>query len=197
VVAADKLLVGDGDLVVRSKASGQLARLLQPPPKLAAAPPPPPVDDNLPNVKLAFDAATATANDAKTTLASFDALARELSRNLDDAAAKVEAAADSAEVAARAVSEAAGTSPSSAAAKLIADATALARTATVTATDASPVGHQNPTLVLSGDGVPLPNGDKLSGRGNAVVVATGSERCRSAGSTGGRDTHRAGEVLDV
>ncbi|HEX3481362.1 MAG TPA: HEAT repeat domain-containing protein, partial [Kofleriaceae bacterium] len=150
-----KLAVGDDDPVVLSKASGQLARLLAPPPRLAAAPPP--VDDVPPaKVKLAFDDATAAASNARAVLASFEVLARELTtaiatparddamvahvaelaRNLDDGAAKVEAAAVSTEAAARAVSEAAGASPSLAAARLVADATALARTARSAATAA-------------------------------------------------------------
>jgi len=141
-----KPLVHDGDPVVRSKASGQLARLFPPPLKLAGAPP---VDHALPKVKQAFDDATAAANDGKTTLAGFDTLARalatataapahddtavahvaELARNLDETAAKIETAATSAEAAAQAASEAAGPSPSPDAAKLIADATALAHAA--------------------------------------------------------------------
>jgi hypothetical protein len=141
-------LVGSADPVVRSKASGQLARLVAPLPKLAVAAPPP-VDDILPQVKLASDDVTTAVNDTKAAMAGLDALAKELAkaaavparddtavahvaelaRNLDAAAVKVETAATSADAAAKAASEAAGISPSHDAAKIIADAIALARTA--------------------------------------------------------------------
>jgi HEAT repeat protein len=148
-----KPLVSNADPVVRSMASGQLARLVLV--QLAAASPAH-VDDVMPKVKLAFDDATAAANHANIAMAGFDALAKELAkatatpahddtmvahvadlaRSLNDAAAKVEIAATSVEAAANAVSEAAGASTSSHVAKLIADATVLAQTARGVATGA-------------------------------------------------------------
>jgi len=143
-----KPLVSNADPVVRSKASGQLARLVVAPLKLAVAAPSP-ADDILPQVKLKFEDVTAAVNDTKATMAELDTLARELAkatavparddmavahvaelaRDLHAAAVKVEDSVTSADAAAKAASEAAGISPSHDAAKIIADAIALARTA--------------------------------------------------------------------
>ncbi|HEX2689367.1 MAG TPA: HEAT repeat domain-containing protein [Kofleriaceae bacterium] len=161
-----KPLVSDADPVVRSKASGQLARLVPPPPQIAAvpapapapepAPPVPAVDDALPKVKLAFDSATAAAAEAKAQGAAFAALSgelatalgatehddttikhvEELAKGLDEAAAKLEAAAAKLEDAAKAVSDVAGASPSPDAAKLVEDARALVQDARGAATTA-------------------------------------------------------------
>ncbi|HEX3764670.1 MAG TPA: HEAT repeat domain-containing protein, partial [Kofleriaceae bacterium] len=85
-----KPLVNDADPVVRSKAAGQLARLVPPPPAIAAAPPAPapatapatpaapPPDDKLPKVQLALDDATAAAAEVKTADEAFAATAAEL-----------------------------------------------------------------------------------------------------------------------
>jgi serine/threonine protein kinase/HEAT repeat protein len=155
-----KPLVGDDDPVVRSKASGQLARLVPPPQKIAAVAPvpeppatpaPPPPDDTLPRVQRAFDDATAAAAEAKTASEAFEALAadlataiaapehdvkhvEELAKNLDEAAAKLETVAVKIEATAKAVSEVAGASPSLEAAKLVNDASALAQGTRDTAT---------------------------------------------------------------
>jgi HEAT repeat protein len=159
-----KPLVSDADPVVRSKASGQLSRLVEPPAKVAAATPAPApapdpvpaVDDTLPKVKTAADEATAAATEAKAAGESFEALATDiatttakparddatikhvelLATNLEEAVTKLEAAAAKTEAAAQAVSEAAGTSPSPDAAKLVAEATALAKGARDAATTA-------------------------------------------------------------
>ncbi|HEY0988964.1 MAG TPA: HEAT repeat domain-containing protein, partial [Kofleriaceae bacterium] len=63
-----KPLVSDADPIVRSKASGQLSRLVPPPPPAPAAapaaPPAAPVDDALPKVKTALDDTGAAATEA-------------------------------------------------------------------------------------------------------------------------------------
>jgi hypothetical protein len=153
-------LVDDADPVVRSKAAGQLARLVDPPrppppapppatPPAARPDPPPAVDDALPKVKLAFDAATAAAGEARAAAATFEALARELAtttaapahddttvshvadlaNRLGEAADKLETSATTAEAAAQAAADAAGDKPSPDATKLVADARGLARDA--------------------------------------------------------------------
>src|SRR6185503_4983761 len=83
-----KPLVSDADPVVRSKAQGQLARLVPPPPPpapvqtAAATPapdpapaPPPPVDDK---VKTAAAEATAAAAEVKTATEVFEAMVADL-----------------------------------------------------------------------------------------------------------------------
>jgi serine/threonine protein kinase/HEAT repeat protein len=155
-----KPLVSDGDPVVRSKASGQLSRLVPPPP----APPPPPaapdpapaVDPALPGVKTALDDTSAASSEAKAASAAFDAVAadlttaiaapprddsatkrvEDLATGLDEAAAKLESHAGKVETAAQAAADAARASPSPDAAKLVAEAQALARGAREAATAA-------------------------------------------------------------
>jgi len=157
-----KPLVADADPVVRSKASGQLSRLVEPPP----APPPPgtqtgsnpaPVpDDALPKVKLAFSEVTAADAEAKQATEAFEALGTdltttiaapthddatlahvtELKKTLEDEPGKLDAAAAKVEAATRAVADAAGTSPSSEATKLVDDARGLAQHARDSATAA-------------------------------------------------------------
>ena len=152
-----KPLVNDADPVVRSKAAGQLARLVPPPTRVAqapAAPPPAPADDKLAKIQLAVDGTTAAAAAAKTQIDQLAQLAadvtaataaparddaaikraEDLARQLDDAAAPLDAAATKVEAAAQAARDAAGASPSSDAAKLIADAEQLARQTRETAT---------------------------------------------------------------
>jgi serine/threonine protein kinase/HEAT repeat protein len=86
-----KPLVSDHDPVVRSKASGQLARLVPPPPPASSqppqqsqppqpAPPKPAVDDTFPKVKLAFDEATAAAADATAASEMFNTLSKDLAK---------------------------------------------------------------------------------------------------------------------
>ncbi len=149
-----KPLVTDEDAVVRSKAQGQLSRLVEPPPKAASVVPaqpdpvaPPPVDDTLPKVKAAADEAATAATDGKAAAAEVESLLKDittttavpakddtmikhvelLATNVDEAAGKVEAAATKAEAAAKAAADAAGPSPSPDAAKLVADAAAAAK----------------------------------------------------------------------
>jgi serine/threonine-protein kinase len=158
-----KPLVSDADPVVRSKASGQLSRLVpavEPPPQTAVVTPAPtipapaPVDDTLPKVKLAFDEATSAAGEARTATEALAALAaevatttaatarddattehvKELATSLDEAPAKLEVVAAKVEATAKAAAEAAGASPSLDAAKLVADANALAQDARSRAT---------------------------------------------------------------
>jgi eukaryotic-like serine/threonine-protein kinase len=101
-------LVGAADPVVRFKASGQLARLVDPPVKTAVAPPTPPpapavpavpddaaapADDKLAAVTRALDETTAAAAEVTAATATFDALAGELAAMTaaparDDAAAE-------------------------------------------------------------------------------------------------------------
>ncbi len=160
-----KPLVHDADAVVRSKAAGQLARLLPPPgpaPKTAgtapapAPAPTPAAPDTLPKVQAAADQATAAsaevkaqaeaveviAGDLATTLAGTthnDVTIRnveEFAKNLGQAAAKLEATATKVEEAARATADAAGASPSPDAAKLVDQARTLAQTARGKATEA-------------------------------------------------------------
>jgi serine/threonine protein kinase/HEAT repeat protein len=150
-----KPLVSDEDPIIRSKASGQLARLVDPPPRpdtivAAADPTPPPapaVDDTLPKVQQALDEAKAAAAEARTAAAAVEALAsevatttaattrddattdhvKELKARLDEAPAKLEAGAAKVEAAVAAAVQAAGATPSPEAAKLIADARGLAQ----------------------------------------------------------------------
>jgi len=161
-----KPLVSDADPVVRSKASGQLSRLVDPPtktPLVAVAPPPPaapdsahPVDDSLPKVKQAFDNATAADAEAKQASAAFEALATDLTtttaaparddatlshvtdlkKNLEEEPGKLDTVAAKVEAAAKAAAEAAGANPSPDAAKFIDDAKALAQHARDNATAA-------------------------------------------------------------
>jgi len=158
-----KPLVSDSDPVVRSKASGQLSRLVEPPPKAAAVipvpatpDPTPAVDDTLPKVKAAADEATAAATEAKAAAGAFEALAKDiaittatparddatlkhaelLATNVEEAAAKLEAVAAKVEAAAKAASDGAGASPSPDAAKLVAEANVLAKEARDAATAA-------------------------------------------------------------
>ncbi|HXT51748.1 MAG TPA: HEAT repeat domain-containing protein, partial [Thermoanaerobaculia bacterium] len=142
-----KSLVNDEDPVVRSKAAGQLARLLPPHAKTAVVPPA--VDDSLPKVQEAAADANAASSEAKAALEAFEALAselatataastsddaainhiEELAANLGGAAAKLEAVATKVEAAATAASTAAGATPSPDAAELVAEAKALAQSA--------------------------------------------------------------------
>jgi len=151
-----KPLVNDADPVVRSKAAGQLARLVPPPPRVAQAPAPAPTDDPLAKVRLAVDGTTTAAAAAKTQIDQLAQLAVEvtaatsaparddaaikraedLARQLDEAAAPLDASAAKVEAAAQATRDAAGASPSGAAAKLVADADRLARQAREAATRA-------------------------------------------------------------
>jgi len=84
-----KPLVSDADPFVRSKASGQLSRLVKPvatPPKpiVAAADPPlptppvPAIDDTLPKVQQALDEAKTAATEVKTAAEAAEALATEV-----------------------------------------------------------------------------------------------------------------------
>jgi hypothetical protein len=137
-----KPLVGDADPVVRSKASGQLSRLVKPPDPLATRP----VGDPPTEVKVAAGQATAAAAEAKLATEAFDALAtdlveamapardgtgikpvEDLATSLGEAAAKLEALAARVEAAAKAASDAAGANPLPNAAKLVNDAKALAQ----------------------------------------------------------------------
>ncbi len=149
-----KPLVSDADPVVRSKASGQLSRLVEPPPPpVVDTPPPPPpppgpsVDDTLAKVQQAHDAATAAGAEAKQATEAFEALdtdlttalaaparddaalahVTELKKNLEEEPAKLDTAATKVEAAAKTAVEAAGASPSPEAAKLVDDAKALAQ----------------------------------------------------------------------
>ena len=157
-----KSLVSDDDPVVRSRAAGQLSRLIEPLPQIAAvtpAPTPdaaPAADDTLPKVKVAFDEATAVAAEARTANEAYEALAadlatttaaparddtttkhvEELATNLGEAASKLEALAGKLEAAAKTAADTAGASPSPDAARLVADARALAQGARTAATAA-------------------------------------------------------------
>jgi serine/threonine protein kinase/HEAT repeat protein len=143
-----KRLLGNADPVVRTKAAGQLSRLLPPPLKLASsATPPPPAPPDISSVRRALDEVIATAGESRVAVAAFEALAAdlataiavpaaddnaiqrvdELSAKLDKAAAELEATAAKAEAAARAASDAADANPSSPAAELVAQARALAQ----------------------------------------------------------------------
>ncbi|MBA3397185.1 MAG: HEAT repeat domain-containing protein [Deltaproteobacteria bacterium] len=160
-----KPLITDADPVVRSKASGQLSRLVEPPPaKVAAATAPPTpapdptpaVDDTLPKVQAASAEATAAASDARTAKGEFDAAVTEiatttaiparddaalkrlelLATNLEEAVTRLEAAATRTEAAAKAAADAAGVTPSADAAKLVAEAASSAQEAREAATAA-------------------------------------------------------------
>ena len=160
-----KPLLNDEDAVVRSKAAGQLSRLVPPPPpQTAAVTPPPaaapaavaPVDDALPKVKAAEGDTLTAAADTKTAAAAFDDAAKvlttaigqpakedtavkaveDLSTGLDTSAKAVAAAADRAEAAAKLAATAAGATPSADSAKLLADAQAAATEARAAATAA-------------------------------------------------------------
>jgi hypothetical protein len=160
--------------VVRSKAQGQLSRLVEPPPKTAdvvPAPadpvaPAPAVDDTLPKVKAASDEATAAGAEAQAAAAEVELAlqdiastiaqpakddtaikhAEALAISVDDLATKLETAATRTEAAAKAATDAAGASPSPDAAKLVAEATALAKTtrdaATAARTKTTPAGKK-------------------------------------------------------
>jgi HEAT repeat protein len=160
-----KPLVQDTDAVVRSKAQGQLARLVEPPdppPAQTAAvpapavPDPAPVDDVLPKVRAAVDAATAAAAEATRAIEAVRTLAAEieaatatpavdyaavkraeqLAKQIADAAGKLDTKLAELDTVHRAVSDAAGASPSPDAARLIAEASALASTARAAAGEA-------------------------------------------------------------
>jgi serine/threonine protein kinase/HEAT repeat protein len=88
-----KPLVSDADAVVRSKAAGQLSRLVEPPPpppaKAAAVTPdptpapdpvpdPPPPDDPMVRIKAASESALAAATEAKTAIDELGKLADEI-----------------------------------------------------------------------------------------------------------------------
>ncbi|HEU0036686.1 MAG TPA: HEAT repeat domain-containing protein [Kofleriaceae bacterium] len=159
-----KPLVSDADPVVRSKAAGQLSRLVDPPPpppaKTAAVTPDPvpaaapPVDDTLPKVKAAYDELATLAAEVKTQTDAFDAIQKEISsttaqaakddsqvKHVEDlatsaeqAATKLDELAAKVEAAAKAVGDAAGDKPSPDAAKLVADAKTGAKSARDAAT---------------------------------------------------------------
>ncbi|HMG55959.1 MAG TPA: HEAT repeat domain-containing protein [Kofleriaceae bacterium] len=159
-----RLVVGDDDPVVRSKASGQLSRLVPPPVQTAAAPvapppaadPGPPPDDALAKIKLALDGTTATTAETKAASEALEAAAAELATRMaapatDDAAtkrvedlsirmgesaARLEAVADKLEAAARTAGDLAGASPAPDAARLVEQARTLAGAARATATTA-------------------------------------------------------------
>jgi tetratricopeptide (TPR) repeat protein len=160
-----KPLVSDADPVVRSKASGQLSKLVPDPVKTAAATPvttpaPPAAapgpDPVLPAVKQAVDEVTAdaaevqkatealsaSAGELATTIAAHahdDAtLARvgELKKTFEEAPAQLDAAAAKLDAAAKAAAAAAGASPSPDAAKLLEEARTLAQNAHAAATAA-------------------------------------------------------------
>ena len=157
-------LVNDGDPFVRSKAAGQLSRLVPPPPAPSTTagltatppPPPPPLDPRLPAIQKELDNATGAATEIK---AARDAIARQatevaaatktpsrsdatikqvesLATSLDESAGQLEALAAKAETAAKAAADAAGTPPSTDA-KALADSTAaVAKDTRAIATDA-------------------------------------------------------------
>jgi HEAT repeat protein len=160
-----KPLVADDDPIVRSKAAGQLSRLVAPPPPastpvpatptaLPAASPAP--DDALTKIQPALDATRAADADAKRATDAALAIAAdltammarhasddatllriaELKRNLEEAATKLDAAAARVEAAARTATDAGGATPSPDAARLVAEARALAQTARTAATAA-------------------------------------------------------------
>ena len=161
-----KPLLNDEDAVVRSKAAGQLSRLVPPPPpQTAAVTPPPaapvaappaPVDEALPKVQAAEGDTLTAANDTKTAAAAFDDAAKvlttaigqpakedtavkaveDLATGLDTSAKAVDAAALRAETAAKLAVSSAGATPSPESAKLISDAQAAATAARTAATAA-------------------------------------------------------------
>ena len=157
-------LVNDVDPFVRSKAAGQLSRLVPPPPplpgngQLTATPPPapPPPDPRLPAIQKELDAATGAASEIK---AARDAMAQQvtelaaatrtpshddaaikqvedLTTGLDESAGRLEALATKAETAAKAAADAAGTAPSADARTLVDGAAAMAKDSRAIATDA-------------------------------------------------------------
>lgn len=158
-----KPLVTDADAVVRSKAQGQLSRLVEAPPKAALAtpppadpvtPPPPAADD--PKIKTAADEAAAAAGEVKTAAATAESSEKELAgvtaqvakddtalkqveqlnAAVDAAAKRAEAGATHAEAAAKAAADAAGATPSPDAARLVLDAKTAATAARAAATEA-------------------------------------------------------------
>jgi serine/threonine-protein kinase len=156
-----KPLVTDTDPVVRSKAAGQLARLVEPttpkptdtpivqPPPKVDAPPPPQVTISLTEAKTQTDdakaqaaALAALATELTTIMASpkhDDATTKhvgELAAQLTDAAGKIEAAADQAEAAARMAASEAGAAPSVATRQMVDEASRQAKAARTAATDA-------------------------------------------------------------
>jgi len=159
-----KPLVSDADPFVRSKASGQLSRLVEPPPKVAepskppvpVSDPTPPAGDTLAKVKQALDEATAAGAEAKQASEAFEALATDLTttiaaparddatlahvtdlkKNLEEEPGKLDTVANKVEAAAKTAAEAASASPSPDAAKLVDDAKALAHHARDSATAA-------------------------------------------------------------
>jgi hypothetical protein len=151
-----KPLVDASDAVVRSKAQGQLSRLVEAPPKTAAVTPAskPAVDDALPKVQVAAAEVDGAAAESKAAAKAVDAATVELASltaqpakddlaikhveqlagEVDTSAKAAEAAAARAEAAAKTVVAAAGTSPSPEAAKLVADAQTSATAARTAAT---------------------------------------------------------------
>jgi hypothetical protein len=120
-----KPLIAAEDVVVRSKAEGQLSRLVEPPPKTAeVAPPPapsppgpgsaaPPVDDALPKVAAAAADATRAVAETQTAATEVATSAKELAsvvaqpakddgalKHVEQLAASIETAAKSADAAA-------------------------------------------------------------------------------------------------
>jgi hypothetical protein len=154
-----KPLVDAEDQVVRSKAQGQLSRLVDVPKKTAAVTPvapPPTVDDILPKVQSATAEVTAAATEGQTASDAVDGAIKditaataqpakddvaikhveELATTVDTSAKAAAAAATHAEEAAKRAADTAGASPSADAAKLVADAQAAATTARTAATAA-------------------------------------------------------------
>ena len=151
-----KPLVSDEDPVIRSKASGQLARLVDDPQKTAAAaaaPPPPPAPVAPPpldpKVKLAYDEAVAASAEATATTTAIEALTAEVikttairtpddatfahlaevTKDLEAAPGKLDEAAAKVDKLSGDVDAAAKASPSPDASKLVDEAKALAKTA--------------------------------------------------------------------
>jgi len=160
-----KPLVSDADPFVRSKASGQLSRLVPPPPtnvepatKPAPVDPPPapPKDASVPKVQQALDATKAAATEAKPQIDAIAAVSTdltaaigvpardeaatkrvgELATSLGEAATKLETTATNVEAAAKAAADAAGPTPTPEAKKLADEAGVLAQDTRATATDA-------------------------------------------------------------
>jgi serine/threonine-protein kinase len=157
-----KPLVSAPDPVVRTKASGQLSRLIPEPPrpeKIAGGTPTPgaapaaKIVDTTPKVRAVLAKATATAAETQPAVAAFEALIQELSTRaarqahddaalhhvaelavkIGEAALQIESVAARTEAAAVDAADAAGPSPPPAAEKLLADAKRLAEGARVAA----------------------------------------------------------------
>jgi serine/threonine protein kinase len=146
-----KSLVGHADPIVRSKASGQLAKAAATAP--GATPTAPPVDNTLPKVRANFALAAAAATKAKFATQEFEALLEELASRtarqprdatalkhvgklatrIAEAAMKLESVAVKTEAAAVAAADAASPNPSEDAAKLLAATKSLAEGAAAAA----------------------------------------------------------------